>query len=380
MYARALADRAELASVAGTGDRLDQAELARMVAEEIADPTLLARALTACGGIGRSRRRGGAALFRRSDRAGEEDRRQIRLCETLCMQGLTVIMGEGDPIAARAAAEEALDIAEVIGNPLWARTSRWVIGFAQLIQGELDSAIAHLRVAVSEAEAARDMLVGASAMATLSQALTFRGDLDAARAAAEAAIEASQALGPRSEGNAIAALAVVTLACGDIDAAADVAALAVQRLGLQRDLIVSHVNPQIAWARGDLTTARRWTDEAISCTRGAHRARALMTRARIAIAQGDAAGADRDAYEALKLADSVGAHLGIPNILECLAAAAVEAGNARYGARLFGAAAGVRQRTGTVRFAIYNAGYGSVRCDRSGRVGRQRVNGRLGRG
>lgn len=357
LYARALADRAELAAVSGSGERLDQADLARMVAEEIADPTLLARALAACGGITALDAEVALPYFAEAIVLAREIGDKSRLCETLCMQALAVMMGEGDPIAARAAAEEALDLADVIGNRQSSRTSRWLIGFAQFIQGELDSGITHLRVAVSEAEEAGDLLVGSAAMATLSQALTFRGDRDAARAAAAAAIDVSKALGPRSAGHAMAALAIVSLACGDIAAAADASASAVQRLGLQRDLIVSHVNPQIAWARGDLTAARRWADEAISSTRGAHRARALATRARIATAQDDVVQADRDAYEALKLTDSVGAYLGLPNTLECLAASAGKTGSHRQAARLFGAAAGVRQRIGAVRFAIYDEGY-----------------------
>jgi predicted ATPase/DNA-binding CsgD family transcriptional regulator len=356
-YARALADRAELAAVSGAGERLDQAELARMVAEEHADPTLLARALTACGGIAALDAEVARPYFAEAIGLAREVGDKSRLCETLCMQALAVMMGEGDPIAARPAAEEARDIADLIADRQWSRTSRWLIGFAQFVQGELDSGIAQLHVAVSEAEAAGDVLIASSSLATLSQALTYRGERDAARAAAEAALDASTALGLRAAGHATAALAIVSLACRDITAAADTAASAVHQLGLQRDLIVSHVNPQIAWARGDLNAARRWADEAISCTRGAHRARALTTRARTAIAQGDPAEAARDAYEALKLADSVGAYLGVPDILECLATSAGNTGIHRHAARLFGAAAGVRQRTGALRFAIYDAAY-----------------------
>ena len=359
LYARALADRAEMASLSGWGEGLDQAELARMVAEEIGDPSLLARALTACGGIVALEGEVARPYFDEAIVLAREIGDKLGLCETLCMQALAAISGEGDPIATLAAAEEARSIADEIGNRRCSLTSHWLIGFAQFMQGELDSAIAHLGVAISEAEAERDMLIGSSVMGTLSQALTFRGDRDAARATAEAAVDASKALGTRVEGNAIAALAVVTLACGDIGAAADIGASAAQRLGLQRDLIVSHLNPQIAWTRGDLIAARRWADEAISWTRGVHRARALTTRARIALAQNDPVRADRDAYEALTLADSVGAYLGLSDMLECLAASAGDTGSHRQAARLFGAAAGFRQRAGTVRFAIYDAAYAS---------------------
>ena len=51
------------------------------------------------------------------------------------------------------------------------------------------------------------------------------------------------------------------------------------------------------------------------------------------------------------------AYLGIPDILECLAALAGEAGSHREAARLFGAAHGIRQRIGAVRFKVWDAGY-----------------------
>jgi DNA-binding CsgD family transcriptional regulator len=47
----------------------------------------------------------------------------------------------------------------------------------------------------------------------------------------------------------------------------------------------------------------------------------------------------------------------VPDILECLADFACEHGSRREAARLFGAAHGIRQRMGAVRFKIYDAGY-----------------------
>ena len=67
---------------------------------------------------------------------------------------------------------------------------------------------------------------------------------------------------------------------------------------------------------------------------------ALTTRARVAIAQGEPDQAERDAHDALARAAEVEAYLGIPDILECLAALAGEAGSHREAARLFGAAHG----------------------------------------
>ncbi|MFZ0712822.1 response regulator transcription factor, partial [Mycobacterium sp.] len=65
--------------------------------------------------------------------------------------------------------------------------------------------------------------------------------------------------------------------------------------------------------------------------------------------------AELDAHEALALTASTGAYLHTPDILECLAALAGDSGSQREAARLLGAAHNIRQRTGAVRFKIYDA-------------------------
>ena len=57
------------------------------------------------------------------------------------------------------------------------------------------------------------------------------------------------------------------------------------------------------------------------------------------------------------VAADVHAHSGIPDTLECLADLAVKADGHREAARLFGAADGIRQRVGVVRFKIYDVEY-----------------------
>ncbi|MXI81924.1 LuxR family transcriptional regulator [Mycobacterium tuberculosis] len=86
-------------------------------------------------------------------------------------------------------------------------------------------------------------------------------------------------------------------------------------------------------------------DGAASITRGVHRARALTTRCRIEIAQGDRHRAERDAHDALGVAASIGAYLWVPDILECLASVMADAGSNREAVRLF--------------FGIYQAGCNS---------------------
>jgi hypothetical protein len=116
---------------------------------------------------------------------------------------------------------------------------------------------------------------------------------------------------------------------------------------------------EVALARGDLISARRWADDVVSATAGWHLAAALTTRARIAIADGEPARAERDAHDALAHAAAVEAYQGVPDILECLGGLTGDAGSYPEAARLFGAAGAIRDRTGAVRFKIYDSGYDS---------------------
>ncbi|MGB7112510.1 MAG: response regulator transcription factor, partial [Mycobacterium sp.] len=60
---------------------------------------------------------------------------------------------------------------------------------------------------------------------------------------------------------------------------------------------------------------------------------------------------------ALAIAAEVEAYVFIPDILECLAALSGEADSHREPARLFGAAAALRERMGAVRFKVWDAAY-----------------------
>jgi hypothetical protein len=75
------------------------------------------------------------------------------------------------------------------------------------------------------------------------------------------------------------------------------------------------------------------------------------------MAQGEPKQAESDAHDALTRAANIEAYLFVPDILEVLADLAGEAGSYRNAARLFGAAQAIRQRIGSVRYKIYDAGY-----------------------
>jgi predicted ATPase/class 3 adenylate cyclase/DNA-binding CsgD family transcriptional regulator len=356
--ARALADRATLAVSVGDADSLDQAQQALAIAREVDAPALLAQALTACGLIVALRRAEAAEpYFAEAIGLARAVDDRWRLSQILASQA-TVATYAGDPIAARAPAEEGRDLADAIGNRYLSRQCRWCLGWAQVFQGDLVGAAAQFAELVAEARAAHDVAYEAVSLVGLSTVLARQGDAAAARAAADAAIEAAAELGGIYAAQGCAALANAALAAGDAAAARDAIeawpnlSAVPQYAALQRTFSAG-----AALAGGDLVAARRWADEAVTSTTGFYLSVALLTRALVAIAQGGPERGERDAYDALACAAEVGAYLPIPEILECLAGLAGDAGSHREAARLFGAAHVIRQRMGAVRFNVYDAGY-----------------------
>jgi len=218
-----------------------------------------------------------------------------------------------------------------------------------------------LRAVAAEAEADHDVISRVIALLVLPHALAHFGDAGAAREDAEAGIESAANLGAVHVGGCYIALMLAHLAAGEVMLAAEAAEAAWARVS---DLygtapINSAYIAETALARGDLAAARRWADDAVAATAGWLLAAAQKTRARVAIAQGDTEQSERDAHDALACCARVKAYLGVPDILEILGGLASDAGSHREAARLFGAADGIRQRTGEVRFPMYQAGYDS---------------------
>jgi predicted ATPase/class 3 adenylate cyclase/DNA-binding CsgD family transcriptional regulator len=357
--ARALADSAALGLWAGAADSPDQAQQALAIAREVEDPALLARALTACGYI---------ASFFDAEAARSYLAEAIgparalgdpwRLSQMLVAQAFAA-RAAGNPLAMRAAAEEGRDLADAIGDRFTSRRCRFGLGIAQASNGDLAGAVAQFAAVADEAEAAHDEIFRADSLAYQGVALAYQGDTAAARAAADAAVEAAAELGGLKAGVAYSALATAALAAGDAATAQDATEAAWQHLSaLPRAAAMQRVlSAEAALAGGDLVAARRWADDAVSTTTGASLSDALTVRARVEIAEGEPDQAERDCHNALACAAQVEAYLFIPNILECLGTLAGEAGSHREAARLFGAARAIRQRMGAVRFKIYDASY-----------------------
>ncbi len=356
--ARALADRAILAIWVGAADSLDQAQQALAIARGIEDPALLARALTACGYIASvvSAEPAQPYFAEALDLARALDDRW-RLSQILSAQAGATIMA-GDPIAARAPAEEGRDLADAIGDRHDSYQCRYYLGWTQIYEGDLAGAAAQFAELAAEAKAAHDGLREAQSLAMRAVVLAYQGDTGATRAAADAATEAAAEAGGLFVAMGYAALAAAALAAGD--AATALGAIeAWPHLGArpQTTGLQYLYSAEAALARGDLLTARRWADEAVTMATGFFSSRVLTTRARIAIAQGEPGEADRDARDALARAADGAVHLFIPDTLECLAVLAVETGSHREAARLFGAAEAIRRHMGAVRFKVWDADY-----------------------
>jgi DNA-binding CsgD family transcriptional regulator len=357
--ARALADSAALGLWVGAADSPDQAQQALAIAREVEDPALLARALTACGYIAgyfdpEAARPYLAEAIGLARALGD----RVRLSQILVAQAAAAVLA-GDPLALRAAAEEGRDLADAIGDRFGSRRCRFGLGVAQVSKGDLAGAVAQFAAVADEAEAAHDEIWRVDSLVGRGIALAYQGDTAAARAAADAAVEATAALGGIKAGAAYGALALAALAAGDAATALGANEASWRHVSAlpgpaaRRRVIAALA----ALAGGDLVAARRWADDAVSTTEGALLSEALTARARVAIAQGEPDQAERDAHDALARAAEGEAYLFIPDILECLGTLAGEVGSHREAARLFGAAHGIRQRIGAVRFKIYDAGY-----------------------
>ena len=357
--ARALADRATLAIWVDAAESPDQAQQALVIARGVDDPALLARALTACGYI--------AAYFDAEAAPGYfaeaiglaralDDR--WRLSQILTAQAVAAALIAGDPIATRGPAEEGRDLADAIGNRFDSRRCRFWLAMAHLYQGDLARAAAQFAELVAEANAAHDGVWEVNSLASQGIVLAYQGEAGAARAAADAAIQAAAEVGGVFAGIGYVALAAAAVAAGDVAAALDATAASPHLSVLpQTAAILRAWNTQAALAGGDLIAARRGADDAVTMATGFHLSQALTTRARVAIAQGEPEQAERDAHDALACAADVRAYLHIPDILECLAVLASDAHSHREAARLFAAAESIQQRMGAVRFKVWDAGY-----------------------
>ncbi len=270
-------------------------------------------------------------------------------------------IGAGDPRAAEQAAANALEVATVIGHQSAIGVCHWAQGWTRAWRGDLSGALSKLAQAIDEATASHDTMLLLYALLVQGFTRAALGDSNGARASADAALQAAADLMEFFEAPGHAVVAVACQAAEQNEAAQRAYSLSRQRGGLNRMMAGVFAFSALApLACGDVDTATQWADEIVALCYGCYLPAALMTRAQVKLAQGEMDEAEQDAQAALTTAAQTGVTNRMGPTLECVGELAAMAGSDREAARLFGAAAGLRARTGEVRFPSVNAGYEAV--------------------
>jgi DNA-binding CsgD family transcriptional regulator/tetratricopeptide (TPR) repeat protein len=353
---RAIADRANLLAYAGLAGNIAEAEDALTMARELDDPALLICALVACASVTAYDAEVAKPYFAEATRVARELGDSWRLSQILGLQAMGAA-GAGDPAAACLAAEEGLHVADPIDDQFTSRQCLFAEGRARTCQGDPEGALTRFRELIDQAAAANDVVLRVYGLVMQGFTRVHRGDASGARACADAVLQSPSELGEYQKGIGYATVAVACLAAGDAAAAWQACEAARERTGLQP--ATAGIYPWSALAPlacGDVTAARRWADDIVSVTKGWYLEAALTTRARVAIVQGEFERAERDAHDALGIAASLRSDLAIPDIFECLADLACDAGSYHEASRLLGAADAARRRMGTVRIKTLDAG------------------------
>ncbi|MGB9225754.1 ATP-binding protein, partial [Mycobacterium sp.] len=358
VWVRAYAARATLLGWVGITGDVEEAELALNIARDADDPALLVRALIARGFASQYDIEVSVRYFTEAADLSRQAGDLWMLSQALGRHANATVIS-GDPtVAATAAAEEALHIADAIGDRFISRHCRWALGFARMGQGDLAKARLLFGEVLDEASAEHDALFRVYTLVVDTYVLAYQGDAGGAQALGEAALEGCKEIVESYQAACHAAVGVACLADGDATSARQAFEEARQRIGLEPAMLGIYVWSGLApLVCGDLGTARRWADDAVATSRGWYHAVALMTRARVEVAQGDLDQAERDAYDTLVLAARLRGFLVVPYLLECLADLAAIADSHREAARLLGAADAAWQRMDAVRFRVLDAGH-----------------------
>jgi DNA-binding CsgD family transcriptional regulator len=232
-----------------------------------------------------------------------------------------------------------------------------------MITGDLAEAVHMLHEAKTRADADSDRVWGLVSAHYEAQALYQQGDVASAQAVLDEVMAAMAELGGLWSGNSWAVRAVGALAAGDVETADSACRIALEQLASAPTIqqMYVYLSAEAALAADDTDTAHRRADDAVAVAKGWYLVESLTTRARVALRTEEWARAERDAHDALALAAELGAHLGVPDVLECLAASAAAAGSLDEAARLLGAADATRSRTGAARFAVHEADVATIR-------------------
>lgn len=332
--------------------------VARDIARDIGDPALLRKALHGCGMIALYAPGTAEPYLTEAVELAHAADDQCSLCEIYSAQGVAAVMA-GEPGLAIQANEQGRQLADAIGDNFFSQNCRAWLSIAVTLHGDPARGIEISKSVTREAEASGDTITKAFGYVTLGQALAYHGQPETSHAAAQAALETADTMGAYFGDAMYAVLASAALAAGDAVAARTAAETAYRLTNPMRELFTKCITPmaEALQACGDLEAARRSADETLAVAPGCYRMLALLARANIAMAQLEPEQAERDAHEALTVAEDTPAFIRVDDILECLACLAAAEENYAYAARLFGAGDAQRRRMGHPRFPMYQADY-----------------------
>ncbi|WP_073696738.1 LuxR family transcriptional regulator [Mycobacterium sp. ST-F2] len=349
--------RAFLGSLQISSVDLDEAAQTLAAARELADPALVARALTACALRAGDDHDVSVAYFNEAASVAREAGEPWWLGLTLAFQAMYEMLF-GEPAIGETAAAEALRIATTVGDKFVSRQSRFTLGWAQVLRGNLTDALVQLGVVEEESIAARDRMFSMQAASIRTVVLAYQGHVEEARTASDSTAERVADLFDSYTGLVYGGSAQVYLASGDARAAWDTYELARGHGGMEPQSAPMHMwAPLAPLACGDLAVARQWADEVVAATRGWSLAGALTARARVKSSQGDLDGAERDAHHGLGLVARLRGYLLIPFAFDGLGILAAQRGNQLMAVRLLGAADAARRRMGTARWPAFDPDY-----------------------
>ncbi|MBX7433129.1 LuxR family transcriptional regulator [Mycobacterium sp. Y57] len=361
VWVRAVADHSVFAASTGLPASRDRARVALATARELDDPALITRALTACGLLAVNSAEVAGPYFVEASGLARTIGDRRSLCHLLSYQAAMRVYA-GEPIGARAAAAEGEGLADALGDRGPSRICRYWLGTALWMQGELAPAGSVFGSLAEESEATRDLVMTVYGHVGHGLVLAHQGQVAAAHAAAESVLEAAEALGGVYSSMVYWVIAYAALAGGDAAAARQASEEARRRSTPQIEGLIGSMSPmaEAALADDDVAAARRWADGTAAVAPGWYQMVLLSVRAQVTLAQGEPDQAVRDAHDALGIAARTGGYLRVPDTLECLVRLAADGGGHQYAARLLGAAQAIRQRSGEVRFPMYQAGHGAA--------------------
>ena len=331
VHARALADKAVLDAWVGDIDSLAQAEQALGIARDLGEPALLARALTACGFCAGQGSNAAAAweYFTEAIGLARELDDRWRLSQILAWQTLAAGVA-GDPAALRAAGQEGRDLADSIGDGFHSRQCRDWLGYALDHAGRFGRSRRTIERGNGRGRGGSRRNLSGEQPRGSDHGIAFQGKVAAARAAAEATLDGGRGAGReilRYSGTLV--LGFAALAAGDGAAAHEAREAGCQHASAVGSMVaIQRVwNIASALADGDVAAARSCADEAVSTVSGWYLVWAL-TDAR---ARGNRGGGQPNRPSMMPARRSRSpprsrSHLGIPDILECLAVVAGEDG------------------------------------------------------